>query len=186
VERGGHVADFHAGEVVAIEAHAGGTDVGSAEPGAGGEHDDAGFFIADGVVGFGDATHVAVVSKGEGEHAAGCLREGGDEILFDVPAVEAVGKVGSAIEHSVAAAGAGDGEADAGDLRPFDLVFGHVFADGTDPCFDDAFRAAFGTGGALEEVAGENGAVFSDGGDLRGGGTAIDAEEKGIAHGCGC
>lgn len=185
MERGGHVADFHAGEVVAIEAHADGIDVGSAESGAGGEHDDAGFFIADGIMGFGDAAHVAVVSKGEGEHAAGCLLEGGDEILFDVPAVETFGEVGSAIEHSVAAAGAGDGEADAGDLRPLNVVFGHVFADGTDPCLDDAFGAAFRTGGTLEEVAGENGAVFSDGGDLRSGGAAIDAEEKGVAHGRG-
>ena len=34
-----------------------------------------------------------------------------------------------------------NGKADAGDLGPFDVVFGHVFADGSDPCLDHSLRA---------------------------------------------
>ena len=137
------MADFHTAESVAIEAHAGGVDVGTAEAGAGGEHDDAGLVIADGVVRFGDAAHVAVISEGEGKRAAGGVLESGAEIELDVPAIEAVGEIRAGGEHAIAAAWAGDGESDAGDLRPSDVVFGHVFSDRSDPRFDDAFGAAF-------------------------------------------
>ena len=182
LERRGHVAGLDAVERVAGEGKSIRACVGGAESRAGREHDDAAFFIATHMSGFGDSAVVAIVAGDDEQFAAGFLRERGGVVGEKIPAREALGEIRRAVEHAVGLIGAGHGEADAGDLRPGELVFGEEFFDAFDPAGDNGVFAELGICGTLREVQGDWRAVFPNTAGFRGRCAAVCAE-KDFFHG---
>jgi hypothetical protein len=121
VKGGGHVRRLHARERLAVERQPVGVDVGAAEAGARGQHEDRGLLARAHELGLGDAAELAVVADDEGDGAAGRGRERPAVVLMEIPAVKAGREVGRPPEDAVALVGAGDCEADSAHLVPVSL-----------------------------------------------------------------
>ena len=85
---------------------------------------------------------------------------------MDVPACKTRREIGGLAEHAVTFVGAGDGETDALDLRPFQAILREKFVDTRNPAADDGLAPALRIGRPLKNPGGDSLAVFPDGGDF--------------------
>jgi hypothetical protein len=141
MKRSRHVTTLHTRKVVARKRQAIGTDVGTTEPGTGGEEDYADFFGTTHGVGFADSAEVTVVAGNDGNGATGFGAEGVGIVLEKIPPGKAVGKVGGLIEHAVGLIGSRERQAYATDLIPRDIVVGEEALHPIKPTRDNGFSA---------------------------------------------